>query len=655
MAMLRCPHCGFSKDLPEDKLPKKAMQVTCPKCREPFAYTPQSAAAPPPPAAQAPAEVAKPEPIKKLAEQVTITCPHCNHKREIPRAKVPPRSIRVTCPACQKPFPFDGGRFRSDIDLQQPQLHPTLAPTAPKKAPLSRRKTLASIGELFSRSWQMFTRRILTLIGINLLGFALAFVCTLVLGGVLDKLQELSGHNPLVTIPATIIMLVFSLAVGSAIAGGMTYAIVDETIGVRESLGYGIQRWRSFIWLFLLLGFILSGGYMAFFIPGLLFTVWFIFAPFVLAHEDVTGMDALLLSRTYVRGHGWAVLGRLMLLGVINTVLSMIPIIGIFISLLLTPFTLIYYHEIFRDLHAIKAPAIYNNARGEKAKYLLAGVAGHLVIPLLLFIFAAPMLLQGVDLLRMQMSGTSTVTSHYSDSPDSRGTSTAMVGSLLLKRFNFAPGETINVTFVAPPGLPDDAWIGIVPSDVEHGDESRNDRNDLAYQYLNGRTSDTLQFEAPQQPGDYDLRMHNTDTLGREIASVSFRVAVGRAQSPATAQPPSTAPPAAVSTTEPEPPPAASGPQLRTDQSSYHGGETIVLHFSGVTNAALKDRVGLYRVGTDDSSPIETRYLAQKSQGELHFSVPPLPGNYEFRLFLDSNGGQAAVATSQQIRIDSSP
>jgi hypothetical protein len=96
--------------------------------------------------------------------------------------------------------------------------------------------------------------------------------------------------------------------------------------------------------------------------------------------------------------------------------------------------------------------------------------------------------------------------------------------SLTSDKGTYAPGETINVTFAAPAGLPDDAWVGIIPSGVPHGDEATNDAYDLTYQYLNGMMSGTLVFIAPTVPGSYDLRMHDTDQNGKEIASVTFTV-----------------------------------------------------------------------------------------------------------------------------------
>ncbi len=96
--------------------------------------------------------------------------------------------------------------------------------------------------------------------------------------------------------------------------------------------------------------------------------------------------------------------------------------------------------------------------------------------------------------------------------------------SLATDKSDYAPGETISVTFSAPAGLPTNAWVGIIPSNIPHGDEAQNDTYDLAYQYLNGMTSGTLVFSAPSEPGIYDLRMHDTDNNGKEIASVTFTV-----------------------------------------------------------------------------------------------------------------------------------
>ncbi|MFA6571050.1 MAG: hypothetical protein WCT77_07415 [Bacteroidota bacterium] len=96
--------------------------------------------------------------------------------------------------------------------------------------------------------------------------------------------------------------------------------------------------------------------------------------------------------------------------------------------------------------------------------------------------------------------------------------------SITIKKSVFKPGETIQVSFTTNPGLKANAWIGIIPSEVKHGKEEENDKYDIAYQYLSGKTKGKLKFKAPAKKGKYDLRMNDTDDKGKEIFSVSFTV-----------------------------------------------------------------------------------------------------------------------------------
>ncbi len=118
---------------------------------------------------------------------------------------------------------------------------------------------------------------------------------------------------------------------------------------------------------------------------------------------------------------------------------------------------------------------------------------------------------------------------------DSKGNEIASITFLVVKgddnsamieldKKTYKPGEDIKVSFRALPGFAKNAWIGIIHSSVKHGSEKVNDQNDVAYQYLTGRTSGVLTFKAPSKPGKYDFRMHDTDSNGKEITYISFLV-----------------------------------------------------------------------------------------------------------------------------------
>ncbi len=94
--------------------------------------------------------------------------------------------------------------------------------------------------------------------------------------------------------------------------------------------------------------------------------------------------------------------------------------------------------------------------------------------------------------------------------------------SLQLDKTTFAPGEEIRVYFTALSSFPDSAWVGVIPSDVPHGDW-QSEYTYMSYQYLEGLTSGELTLVAPDTPGSYDMRMYDADP-GKEVASVTFQV-----------------------------------------------------------------------------------------------------------------------------------
>jgi hypothetical protein len=96
--------------------------------------------------------------------------------------------------------------------------------------------------------------------------------------------------------------------------------------------------------------------------------------------------------------------------------------------------------------------------------------------------------------------------------------------TLTLTKTTYLPGEGITVRYTALSEYDSNAWIGIIPSNVPHGSEAENDRHDITYQYLKKSTGGEKTFAAPAEPGTYDLRMHNADANGVEVASVTFVV-----------------------------------------------------------------------------------------------------------------------------------
>ncbi len=201
------------------------------------------------------------------------------------------------------------------------------------------------------------------------------------------------------------------------------------------------------------------------------------------------------------------------------------------------------------------------------------------------------------------------------------GATTALAeeSSLWLDKTTFAPGEQIQVHFTAPSSFPNDAWVGIIPSDVPHGSESENDKYDLTYLYLEGHTSGVLTFTAPDAPGSYDFRMHDTDAGGREVASVTFIVTAGREET--------------------------------SLQLAFEPGEQIQVHFTAPSSFPNDAWVGIIPSDVPHGSEAENDnydltylYLEGLTSGVLAFTAPDTPGSYDLRMH-DTDAGGREVAS----------
>lgn len=199
---------------------------------------------------------------------------------------------------------------------------------------ITKPSSLSSIGQLFSESWDTFTKSILQFILLNILGIViyvvlaiLAFVI-LVLTGVGTSLLQ-KGFSGFATItPATIITLVvvgslsalIFLIVGAAIQI-TSILIVDDK--AQASLGTKFKKSFGFILpLFiinLLVGLLTLGGFFLFIIPGILISILFSFVQFEVILNNQTGISSLKRSVAIISHNFGAIFIRFLLLFLIAT------------------------------------------------------------------------------------------------------------------------------------------------------------------------------------------------------------------------------------------------------------------------------------------------------------------------------------------------
>ncbi len=156
---------------------------------------------------------------------------------------------------------------------------------------------------LFAAAWRRYTERFWTLIWIFLVPSVLFFVGQLFLQ-VKTPAWDIAGG--IVVIVATIISIPASLGLINAIAYGTDFA-ASYRVGLKlfwPALGIGVLNMLA-----------VMGGFVLLIIPGIILSIGLMFANYILVAEDKRGMNALLVSRNYVKGYWWAVFGRCLLLG----------------------------------------------------------------------------------------------------------------------------------------------------------------------------------------------------------------------------------------------------------------------------------------------------------------------------------------------------
>jgi uncharacterized protein YfaS (alpha-2-macroglobulin family) len=197
---------------------------------------------------------------------------------------------------------------------------------------------------------------------------------------------------------------------------------------------------------------------------------------------------------------------------------------------------------------------------------------------------------------------------------------------LTLDKSVFLPREKIRVTFTAPQGLDPKAWIGIIPSNIPHGSEEQNDRNDIDYKYLSGKTGGTLEFLAPAKSGAYDFRLNDSDNNGKELDSVTFTV-------------------------------RDEGTTLTLNKTSYRPGERMRISFKipeAFTGNAwigvIPSNVPHGSETVNDQHDISYVYIEEETDGTKELIAPDRPGSYDIRLNDSDDNGKEVASVSFTVR-----
>lgn len=264
--------------------------------------------------------------------------------------------------------------------------------------------SLPSATALLGQAWTIYKQRIGTLLGIVIIPMLIlgSFIAIVISGSVAMLYSSTSVFettNYGLFIRFFILLFGLFAIVVSHLWGqtALLYAIKDssEGIGIKESYRRGYRKIVPYWWISLLAAFITLGGFLLLIVPGIIFMVWFSLATFVLVSENLKGMDVLLRSKEYVKGHWGGVFWRLIFIWALYLIIYFIPVLILelidvpfgeqisqfVVGLLLGPLTTIYLFLVYSNLKSIKGEIAFAPARRQRLTYIFVAVLGLLLIP----------------------------------------------------------------------------------------------------------------------------------------------------------------------------------------------------------------------------------------------------------------------------------
>ena len=219
-------------------------------------------------------------------------------------------------------------------------------------------KSLSGPIKLLQKSWKEYKTNAKT--------FALILIAPAILELLFQYIfttNNMSSITPLFAIILLIALLLVYIPILLWSNTTLYLCIVEKSSDWKKSYRKSLNKIMPLFLIGLLTVILVLGGLLLFIIPGIIFSVWFSLAPFVYFEQNKEGFNALAKSKEYVKGYWWSVFFRglfILFVSIIVTVLFgliterlRIPPLHSIIALALTPITILYNFELYRELKNI--------------------------------------------------------------------------------------------------------------------------------------------------------------------------------------------------------------------------------------------------------------------------------------------------------------
>jgi len=193
-----------------------------------------------------------------------------------------------------------------------------------------------TIGGVLDSGFKLFAACFTKVFWLTAIG-ALATAPISLLGPYLQANSPPGGVIALVACGVILGVIVAIVIYGAAMARIDSVARGSTPLPVGESLAIGVRRLPALFVASLFAGLVTGVGLILLLIPGLIFMIWFVFAPAATIVERIGPIRALSYSRALVRGHWWRTAALLTIVGIILMVVYVVLVFVVAIVAISNP------------------------------------------------------------------------------------------------------------------------------------------------------------------------------------------------------------------------------------------------------------------------------------------------------------------------------
>jgi hypothetical protein len=233
---------------------------------------------------------------------------------------------------------------------------------------------LLSVSQLFDSAWSTYKKHLLSILKINSIPSVIAVLVSSVLVFIKEVSESPLDHSFIFRLQLFAIACVATLV--AVVIGSLSYIAQVKLIStnkfgsLKESFSNSIPYVYAYVVLMVCIGLSVLFGTVLLIVPGVIFAVWFMFAPLVLITSDTKGVKALKKSKSLVHGIWGPVFFRVIALMAFSLLLSIVSnvfidfleklfsmnesnasmIVDLLYQLIVTPFAIVYMYELYKNL-----------------------------------------------------------------------------------------------------------------------------------------------------------------------------------------------------------------------------------------------------------------------------------------------------------------